>query len=329
MRKTILPLLLALAVFLTGNLLYADDFESVLTSALKKIDTGTKKTIVISFGNFTYGDKEMGSDFSRYLESNLETAAKKSGKFELFAKNKLEEILETQEMNVSDLFSQQDGIKLGNLKNIKALLYGNFYDAGLNVEIYLNLASIETGTSIDTAKITLKKSLIPREISLLPANYNDAVAVLEKLKDVDKSADGNLKLEAWINRGNGGTYIDGEELVIHFYASDDCYIKIYHIDVKGDLKLIFPNQYHSDNKLKKRKLYSIPDESYGFGFHLEAPYGTEFIKVLASTQQFKDVEEAFVSLGTNSAELVERGLSVKQREAKITEALLNYTILGK
>jgi hypothetical protein len=49
----------------------------------------------------------------------------------------------------------------------------------------------------------------------------------------------------------------------------------------------------------------------------------------AFTKQFKDSEESFSSLGKSSKDLITRGFSVQQREARISEAMLSYTILEK
>ncbi len=39
-------------------------------------------------------------------------------------------------------------------------------------------------------------------------------------------------------------------------------LKLYHIDVNGQIQLIFHNQYYSDNYIGADKIYSIPDRRY-------------------------------------------------------------------
>lgn len=316
-------------VFFCAALIFADDMETLLSSALSKLYADKARPMVVCFGTFTYADKDLSSEFSRYLESALALGLKNCPQFELFARDKLEKILETQQLNLSDVFSEQDSARVGNLKNIKAMLSGRFFDAEKNIEVFLELAAVETGTVMGSVKVAIPKTLIPLNVSLLPDNYNDALAVLAELKKIEPNENGNLMVKAWTKRGNGGTYLDGEELIIHFYANAECYIKIYHIDVNGEMQLIFPNQFHDNNEIKKNVIYSIPDESYGFAFKLEKPFGTEFIKIIASTKQFKDIEESFSSLGKSSKELITRGLSVQQREARINEVMLSYTIIEK
>ena len=89
--------------------------------------------------------------------------------------------------------------------------------------------------------------------------------------------------------------------MIRFYANRDCFLKLYHIDVNKNMKLILPNRFYPDNRIRGRRLYRIPDSSHTFTFNLTAPYGTEFIKVIASTVQFEDIEESFRKIGSASA----------------------------
>ena len=112
-----------------------------------------------------------------------------------------------------------------------------------------------------------------------------------------------------------------------FFSNRDCYVKVYHIDALNKMQLIFPNPYFSDNFVTAEKIYKIPDSRYPFAFVLGEPYGTEFIKVMASTVQFTDIEESFENLGTPSRGSASRGLSIKRTDSQVTEAIINYTII--
>jgi hypothetical protein len=306
---------------------YGLSIEDTLINALNELRLPGQDPLIISFDTFTYADKKISSDFSRYLESQLAAAFQKTPQFELFARNELEKILEAQELNLSDLTGDKDIPKIGTLANVRGLLSGRFYDAETNIQVFLDLANIETGTYYGNTTFYLSKKEVPKSVSLLPNNYNNALNVLEQLKNINESEATQLKIMAWCKRGNGGTYVKGEDLVVHFYSNMDCYIKIYHINVNNDLKLIFPNQFHTNNKIKKETVYSIPDDSYGFSFELTEPFGTEFIKVMASTEQFRDIEESFTSLGSSSTNVLSRGLTLKQKKGKLAETMFSYTIL--
>ncbi|HOV63651.1 MAG TPA: DUF4384 domain-containing protein, partial [Spirochaetia bacterium] len=111
------------------------------------------------------------------------------------------------------------------------------------------------------------------------------------------------------DRGPRGAYRDGEDLVISVAVNQDAYLKIYHVDVRGNTQLIWPNCFGGgDGKLSAGTLVTIPAPGDPFRFRLGAPYGTEFIKAVASTVPFEDREEDFSDLGTDSRKVITRGI---------------------
>lgn len=324
-RKIICIFLILLTFLLYGE----EDIEEILRRGIRDIEKNIRERIVVSFGNFTYSDKEIGSSFSKYIENQLNLVLTDNEKFEVFAREKLEEILEAIELSLSDLSDPKNAVQVGKLKGFQGIFSGRYFDTAESVTVYLDLISVETGTYIGRTKVSVPKSIIPASISLFPNNYSNALFVLDELSEVENANNQEFIVKAWTLRGNGGTYIDGEELVINFYTNRDCYIKLYHIDVNKKMQLIFPNEFCYYNFIKKKNIYKIPDSRYSFSFILGAPYGTEFIKVVASTVQFKDIENSFEILGTTSKEIVTRGLNVRQKKEQITEALISYTILEK
>ena len=58
-----------------------------------------------------------------------------------------------------------------------------------------------------------------------------------------------------------------------------------------------------------------------------SPYGTEFVKLVASTLQFAAIEEDFQGLGGPSKDVITRGLSIEQREEQLVRAMISCTIV--
>jgi hypothetical protein len=285
--------------------------------------------MVVSIGNFTYADRGIGSTFSAYFANELQQALGACGGFEVLARDGLDEILEAAELRLSDLNDPETAGRVGNLEGIQGILAGSFTDAGETVTVFLKLVAVETGTPIAESSLELPKRLIPSSVSIVPDNYGDAVDVMDQLSAPQGSPGGNLKVRAWTRRGDGGTYFEGETLVMNLCANRDCFVKVYHIDVNKRVSLIFPNESHSDNFIAGNHLYRIPDASYGFDIVLGEPFGTEFIRVVASTTQFDEIEEPFVELGSLDRKLVKKGLSVRPREEFATEVIFCYTILSR
>ncbi len=301
--------------------------DSCFVTGIRDLEARLSGAMVVSFGNFTYQDKEIGSSFSKYLESRLGQAMQDSPLFEFFAKDKLEEILEAAELSLSDLSDPEQQIEVGKLKSIQGLITGRFFDDDEEVQVFLELLDVESGTVIGRTELHIPRADLPDSVSIRPDNYSDALYVLEQLSEVQNAGNQDFVVKVWTSRGNGGTYRDGEKLVINFFSNRDCYVKVYHIDARNSMQLIFPNPYFSDNFVTAKKVYKIPDSRYPFAFVLGEPYGTEFIKVMASTVQFTDIEESFEDLGTPSRGLASRGLSIKRTDSQVTEAIINYTII--
>ncbi len=106
-------------------------------------------------------------------------------------------------------------------------------------------------------------------------------------------------------------YQNGEDLTVHVFVNRDAYVKVYHVDVNGKTQLIFPNQFYRKNRIQGGTIVTNPDESYPFKFRLGPPYGTEYIKVVASEHQFSDIEDPFTNLPGNARDVLSRGLVVE------------------
>jgi hypothetical protein len=307
--------------------IHTEVIDRIVHDALDQVARNVETPLVVSVGNITYADKGIASPFSQFMRDALGRAMSAHGEYELFDREKLDEILEVQKLSLSGLFDEAGTAEIGKLKGINGIFSGRFFDDGDMVRVFLELTSVETGTVKGSVDVKISKTEIPHSVSVLPRNYTDALYVLEELAEVRNSHNDEFVVRAWSTRGDGGVYRDGEYLVVNFFANRSCYLKIFHVDVNGDMSLIFPNRYFGANRVEGNRVYRIPDSSYPFRFRLHEPYGVEYIKIIASTVQFDDVEEAFTDLGRASKGIVTRGLSVDATESQITETLFSYTIV--
>ena len=326
MEKKQWVVLIILGVFSLGAL-PAQSIDGIMEKTVEELENAVDGKKGVGIGNFVYADMPVGSSFSRYLEDKLSTAIQQSGQFELVDRDKLEEIMAEIKLGLSGLIDESTAIEPGNLRGLDCLVSGRFFSEGTNAKVFIELLELETGVLLEKLEISIPLSQLPQEVSLTPDNYSDAMFIIEELAKVGNSSSDGLAIRAWTVRGDGGIYKDGENLVIHFFSNRDCYVKVYHIDVHGNMQLIFPNPYYSDNFISAQKIYKIPDNTYPFSFVLGEPYGTEFVKVLASTNQFSDIEEAFAVIGKASSQIVSRGLSVQKKEELTSEILISYTII--
>jgi hypothetical protein len=324
-RRTQAIAAFSLLLLFHGTAWAADRIDAALQSAVDGFGA-SGGTPVVSLGNFTYADKKIGSAFSRYLSEKLGTILTRSLRFRYFNREKLDEILKAAELSMGDLFDASTAVPV-NLKGIEAVLSGTFFDAGTVVKVFLELQDVGSGASRARTEVDLPKTDIPAGVPVLPENLAGALSVLDELGSIQSSDAKDFKVKIWTDRGDGGTYRDGEQLVVNFFAGRDCYIRIFHVDVNGKMSLIFPNPYFADNKVTAKRIYKIPDSSYPFTFDLGAPFGTEFIKVVASTVPFTDRLDAFEDLGKAAKTVATRGLNITARDRQVTEGILSYTIL--
>jgi hypothetical protein len=121
-------------------------------------------------------------------------------------------------------------------------------------------------------------------------------------------------------------------------VSKSAWLKVYHVDAAGSLKLIWPNAYTSGRRVDPGVAVSIPGEGDAFSFLMTPPFGTEFIKVVASTLPFAVDESSgatalapFADLGSKDVRgSIVRGISVTASgKAERAEATASYEIIAK
>ncbi|GAB4368500.1 MAG: hypothetical protein Kow009_05260 [Spirochaetales bacterium] len=310
-----------------GSLQAAPPWEVQVAEAIEGMAKNYfKPVLTMAFGTFTYEYTGLGSAFSRYLEEKLITSLQGSQRIKLFARHAVENMDPEFRQVYRDFFKTTD---------VDAVLYGRFSkESSGSVRLRLEMAGLTTGELLGSADITIPSSEIPSRIDLEPPGFARAMDEKQELENLLAASKGSLVVRAVTSRGAGAVYKNGEDLTIHVFVNQDAYLKVYHVDVNGKTQLIFPNQFYSNNKIKGGTMVTIPDAAYPFRFQLGPPYGAEFIKVVASTQQFADVEKAFSDLPGKAKEVMTRGLTVLQKStgssaSEVAEALVSYTIVEK
>jgi len=126
----------------------------------------------------------------------------------------------------------------------------------------------------------------------------------------------------------GAVYREGEDLVVLVTVNEDAWVKVYHIDVDGAVQLIWPNRFGGGGKIGAGEAVRIPGSGAPFAFRMTPPFGTEFIKVVASTRPFASNEADFVALEGDARGVIARGLAVASADAaERAEAMASYVIM--
>lgn len=289
-----------------------------LDAMAQKKDNHVDKAMTVILGNFTYAESGLGSPFSRFLEDQFAAALVKSKYFNLFPRD----VLTNLPAGLQGAYQQKWGA------DIQGSLAGKYYRSpGGKIVVDYQLADLQQGKVILTDQIEVPNDTVPATMSFEPLPAPAAPAA----PPIPATDSGAFSVSLIADRGLTGTYFDAEEMVLTVLATKDCWLKLYQIDGKGDVKLIYPNQYSGEGRIPAGVLVQIPRQGAPFAFKLGAPFGVETIRAVASTVAFQAKETAFESLGPNAPQVLSRGMSVspKAQNAESAQAQIQYTVNPK
>jgi hypothetical protein len=321
-RKGLLCVSVALLAFAIAS--SAQTWDADLPASLDKLSANAwQPNLLTAFGTFTYADSSLPSPFSRYLEENLATAITKTSRLRLFNKSVAAAMDPAFRSVYEDFFKSND---------LDALLSGRYYIEGSTVRAHLELTSLKEGVLIGTLDLKLPMSAIPQDVAIDPSAAASATASSIGSLASD-SGRGSLKVSVSTERGAGAVYREGEKMVVLVAVNKSAWLKVYHIDAIGVVRLIWPNAYTSGRRLDPGSVVYIPGPGDSFSFDMTPPFGTEFIKVIASTQPFAADETAsaggalFAELGTDARGAITRGIKVNASgPAEKAESMASYLI---
>jgi len=184
----------------------------------------------------------------------------------------------------------------------KGLIKGNFAIRGDKVEVFLNLVSDPDGVSLGAHRFNFPLAELPANAFELgnEEKSNSSDQVFKELADTGNtstmlvsanpvSANQTINILAEFNSPSM-TYLHRDELKMTVMADQDCFFKVYHIDVNNQMKMIYPNSSDKNNVLKA----NIPREIFeSLAWRIYKPYGAETILVVASSQQFDKIDQEY------------------------------------
>lgn len=78
------------------------------------------------------------------------------------------------------------------------------------------------------------------------------------------------------------SYKDGEAIVAHVRATQDCFLTIVSVDSEGEITLLLPNDWEPEAKLKAGQTAQMPSKEMGFQFFATEPHGPTILKAIAT-----------------------------------------------
>jgi len=189
----------------------------------------------------------------------------------------------------------------------KGTIKGIFTESGNKVEVFLYLVSDSNQTRLGSHRFTFPRAEIP-ENALVPENKKEVDEREQIFAELSKPAAGtpaqpsvntqsvftapanqSIHIEAYFNSASM-TYFHNDELQITVWADRNCWFKVIHIDVNNQMKMVYPNNSDRDNYLGANTSRNIFET---LGWRTVEPYGAETILVVASSQQFANIEQEY------------------------------------
>ncbi|HCZ06996.1 MAG TPA: hypothetical protein DHV12_07705 [Thermotogae bacterium] len=102
---------------------------------------------------------------------------------------------------------------------------------------------------------------------------------LEKIIIVPKPSE--FKVDLWFDKKEGATYKPGEDFTVFVKPSHSSYIYVFDITPDGEVRLLFPNKYESNNFVSANTIKRIPDPQSQYSLKVSGKPGKEIVQVIA------------------------------------------------
>ncbi|MFA6222222.1 MAG: DUF4384 domain-containing protein [Desulfomonilaceae bacterium] len=114
--------------------------------------------------------------------------------------------------------------------------------------------------------------------SAASATYEDVLALAGQIRNDNPGINVNIWTE-----DQRSAYQVGDKIVFNFTVDKDCYLTLIDIGTDGQVLILFPNKFDSDNKIQGGQQYRIPPQGSEYAFRLNGPANrVERVKAIAS-----------------------------------------------
>ncbi|MDR1901940.1 MAG: DUF4384 domain-containing protein [Treponema sp.] len=204
--------------------------------------------------------------------------------------------------------SDDSAASIGNQFGPQTLMYGRLTRIGGEYRLTVYATDVERATSSVRA-VNIKPDKRLAALLEKPAAGDAGVNMANVLY---AGADNPFRFTVQTDKANGD-YHDGDYMTMRIYSERDAYFKVTHIDVNGNIQVIYPTSSRDNNFIKAGQTRQIPDNTR---FRMTTPYGQETILAAAYTTPFTADRPNTPEPLSNYA--VTRGLVVENAETQTT-----------
>ncbi len=99
---------------------------------------------------------------------------------------------------------------------------------------------------------------------------------------VQPTPDHDFRVWIWPDRGEGGEYLPGDNIRINVEVTRSCFLILYNIDTRGNLRILYPYDPWDDNYVAAGEVISFPRPWDMYEWTVDGPSGIEYVQAIAS-----------------------------------------------
>jgi len=265
--------------------------------------------VTVAVASATWQDTTFGSPVAAYLIQRVEEdLARRSPPFRVIPNKVFTAQIRSAQLSLEAVRTSAEAA--GKLfPKPDALLAVSYWEKPEGLEVRFQIVKAGEGTVIGAATAMVATADLPAGILVQPTNKETAEGVMAAFSRAAGSvpAAGGLGVKVWPDRGESATYREGDEIIFAVEVTKECYVYLLHADAEGNVSLLFPNKYQSNNQVKGGTHFTLPWAGAPFRFKARPPFGSEVVQALATAEPVAALQAvaargAFRSLGAADGE---------------------------
>jgi hypothetical protein len=247
-----------------------DELASLLTGTLSRITlTSTESVIILPL---TYGNTQIGSQFSRFLKTLMESRLVEQSHWVVVQPDE-------------DIQSRPSGGTLSRGPKATHVVKGEYYENKGVIEFVVSLQRLADGRLLASTVVVAGRDVVgPSHLELKPANFTQALKDEKVYSEGENNSD-SLKLEVWTNKGKENlVFAKGERMRLSVRANMSCKLRVVYDLADGKRALLEDNDSYILDSSHKGSSKVIDD------YACSAPFGVETLHVFARTEDFEPVQ---------------------------------------
>lgn len=313
--------------------------ESEIDRAVTSLGRSITSRMTIGVGRISLNGTGTLTNFSDYLKRGIiYSASQQRNKYEVAGDSLSGEYAVSQANLTRDIFVETeippeiaDTARKQASSLIQGVVEGDFSPLNTDVQVTLRLVSASDSTVLGSSRFVIPSGeLDKRRLSLYPQKDGAVItqAEFDAKQKIIAPFDGRDNAFGFTVKGDDldGVYYEGEYMTMRLYAEKNCYFKILHVNVGGNVQVLYPRSPRDDNFIRAGETRRIPDNTR---FRITPPFGEEYILAAAYGSRFDAVAGTAVPLSSSglSRDIVVEDEETRREMRPLVTAKFSYTTM--